>query len=590
MSFSLVWESAKKWTLLSTFLIVLQGLVPLVSLVVIKVIIDTITESVQSAAPMDSFQRIVILISLLGCTSLLNMFIQSMIHLTQEHQSLLVTDHVLDLLHSKSIEVDLEYYENPDYFDTLHRTQEEAIYRPTRMVHGLVRIIRSGISLAAMAGLVVALHWALIFVLLFAMLPGLFVRLKASQKIYAWQEKRTASQRKAQYYHWVMTSDDYAKEIRIFGLGPLFIRQYRKIRVKLRKEKMNLLQHRISQDFLTKIWSIFIVTALYALLANYTLQAQLTLGTFIMFYQVIQRSQHFFGDILNGLAALYDDALFTSYLFDFLKIGPRIKTQKNSLFFPVPIRSGFKFYNVSFRYPSAEKMALKQINLHIKPGQVVAFVGDNGSGKTTLVKLLCRLYDPVEGSITVDDIKLTHIEISELRRQFGVLFQDFARYHNTARENIWFGNSDGVERESKKIIDAANLTGAHHTIESLPDGYDTLLGKWFESGEELSIGEWQKIAFARCFLKDAPVVVLDEPTSALDAETEYKIFHQVQKMKAEKTIILISHRFSTVRMADIIYVLDSGKIIEQGSHRQLLKLNGKYCRLFKMQAEAYNAT
>jgi len=586
-SLALVWESAKPWTLTNVVLIVVQGLIPLLSLYMIKLIIDTISAGLKAGEPMHQFQKIVLLIVLFGGVGLLGTLLQSLSRIIQEHQTLLVTDHVLDLLHSKSIAVDLEYYENPDYFDTLHQAQDEAIYRPTKIVHGLITMTHSAISMTAIAGLFIMFHWTLIFALLFAMLPGLFVRLKASRAIFSWQKKRTASEREAHYYHWMMTGDTYAKEIRQFGLGPLFMQRYKGIREKLRNERLTLLRHQITRDFWSKVWIVCVMAGLYMLLARSTLQGQLTIGTLVMFYHAIQRSQVYFGGILNGLAELYDDALFTSYLFDFLGIESKMKQPEKCEKFPVPVRFGIQFHNVCFGYPSSRRKVLQDINLHIQPGQVVAFVGDNGSGKTTLIKLLCRLYDPVSGSITVDGIQFPFIHLEDLRKNMSVLFQDFAQYQNTARENIWFGNWNETDQDHEAVQQAAARTGAGRVIESLPDNYDTLLGKWFDSGEELSIGEWQKIAFARSFVKEAPVLILDEPTSALDSQTEYRIFSQLQKMKGNKTVILISHRFSTVRMADYIYVLDAGQIIEEGTHRELLKREGKYAFMFKKQAESY---
>jgi len=253
---------------------------------------------------------------------------------------------------------------------------------------------------------------------------------------------------------------------------------------------------------------------------------------------------------------------------------------------PRQLKEGICFEDVCFHYPSSKRDVLKHINLTIHPGEIIALVGENGSGKTTLIKLLCRLYDPDQGRITIDNNDIRNIRMDELRREIGVIFQDFATYHLTARENIWFGNLS-LEKDDPRIIEAANRAGAGDVIESLPDGYETMLGKWFENGEELSIGEWQKVALARAFLRDAQILVMDEPTSAMDAKAEAGVFAKFRKLVEGRTAILISHRFSTVRLADSIYVLDNGSICEGGSHEKLMKLNGKYAFMYEAQAGMY---
>jgi ATP-binding cassette subfamily B protein len=250
------------------------------------------------------------------------------------------------------------------------------------------------------------------------------------------------------------------------------------------------------------------------------------------------------------------------------------------------MQTGIAFDHVSFQYPTGTREVLEDISLTIRPGEVVALVGENGSGKTTLIKLLCRLYDPASGIITLDGIDLRQLETTALRREISVIFQDYAQYHLTARENIWFGNV-ALPPDQERIAAAARHAGADEVIAGLPQGYETILGKWFEDGEELSVGEWQKVALARAFLRDAQIIVLDEPTSALDARAEYEVFKKFRQLAAGRTVILISHRFSTVRMADRIFVLEGGRIIESGAHDELVRLGGTYARLFETQAQYY---
>lgn len=287
-----------------------------------------------------------------------------------------------------------------------------------------------------------------------------------------------------------------------------------------------------------------------------------------------------------GIAGLYEDNLFLSNLYEFLDLKPKVAEPLHPTPVTRPMQTGIVFDHVSFQYPTGSRKVIEDISLTIRPGEKVALVGENGAGKTTLIKLLCRLYDPTEGRITLDGVDLRQFEISALRREIGVIFQDYSRYHLTARENIWFGNIN-LPSDDERIVTAGRQAGADDVITSLPNGYETVIGKWFEGGEELSIGEWQKVALARAFLRDAQIIVLDEPTSSLDVKGEYEVFKKFRQLADGQAAILISHRFSTVRMADRIYVLNGGRIIENGTHDELVQLGGMYAHLFETQAQYY---
>jgi ATP-binding cassette subfamily B protein len=305
-----------------------------------------------------------------------------------------------------------------------------------------------------------------------------------------------------------------------------------------------------------------------------------------LYLTIFRQGQSTFQSILSGVGSIYENNLFMANLFDFLGIEPQMGIAGRIQKLPVPLRRGIEFRGVGFRYPDSEEWALRDIDLTIRPGEKIALVGPNGAGKTTLIKLLSRLYDPTEGTVLIDDIDIRELDPRELRQRVGVIFQDFVRYHVPARENVGFGQIDSLEN-TEQIIEAARKSGAHPIIEDLPEGYETMLGRWFHGGHELSIGQWQKIALARAFMRDAEILVLDEPTASLDAETEYEIFRRFQELTVGKMAILISHRFSTVRMADRIVVLQEGRIVEIGSHHDLLNQGGIYGHLFGLQAEGY---
>jgi len=305
-----------------------------------------------------------------------------------------------------------------------------------------------------------------------------------------------------------------------------------------------------------------------------------------MFLSIFRQSQNSIRSLLDNLNRLYESNLYLDNLLDYLKLQPMLAAPAGGAIAPAPIRRGIEFRHVYFRYPGSDNEVLRDINLHIQPGERIALVGLNGAGKTTLIKLLTRLYDPTEGQILLDGVDLREYDLESLHQRFGVIFQDYVRYQFTVRENIGFGQIDALD-DLDRIKDSAERGGASPIIEKMPQGYDTMLGRRWEKGQELSGGQWQKIALARAFMRKAEVLVLDEPTSALDAEAEYEVFRRFGELMEGRIAVLISHRFSTVRMADRIVVLSAGKIIELGSHAELVEMDGAYARLFNLQAEGY---
>jgi len=582
----LVWQSAPGWTIASLALLIVQGVLPLASLYLMKLVVDAVTTGLVAADKGAAFGKVALLIGLAGGVALITALFRSLAGLVSEAQAQVITDHLSDVLHAKSIEVDLEYYESAQYYDKLHRAQREAPYRPTRILNGLVQVAQNGISLLAMAGLLFSFHWGIAAVLFVASVPGLLVRLRYAGQTYRWQQERTSAERQAWYFHWMLTGDRHAKEIRLFDLGALFRRRFRDLRQQLRQERIKITTRRSIAESVAQVSATVAVFASYAFIAYRTVQGAITLGDLVMYYQAFQRGQGFLQQILSGLAGLYEDNLFLSNLYEFLDLKPKVVQPLHPRPIPQPMQTGIAFDHVTFQYPTSAKKVLEDINLTIRPGEVVALVGENGSGKTTLIKLLCRLYDPTSGIITLDGLDLRQFETTALRREISVIFQDYAQYHLTARENIWFGNV-ALPPDEDRIVAAARHAGADEVITGLPQGYETILGKWFEDGEELSAGEWQKVALARAFLRDAQIIVLDEPTSALDARAEYEVFKRFRQLAAGRTVILISHRFSTVRMADRLYVLEDGRVIESGSHDELVRRGGTYARLFETQAQYY---
>ncbi len=581
-----VWESTKGWTLLGGVFVVVQGVLPLLHIYLMKLLVDAVSAGVAAADKGAALRHVLLLGGIMGVALLFSSLVRSIAELVSEWQAYIVTDRMNDVLLAKSVEVDLEYYESARYYDTLHRAQREAPSRPMSIVRGLAQMGKSGISLLAIGALLLSFHWIIAVVLFTTVIFGTAMRLGYTGKMYRWQNEQTSAERQSGYLNWMLTGSSHAKEIRLFDLGSLFIRRFRDLRGKLRKGRLAITRRRTTADLAAQTFATAVIYSLYAYLIYNTMQGKTTLGDLAMYYQAVQRVQGSLQGILNSLERLYEDNLFLSNLYEFLDLKRTVIEPVDPRPVPQPMQSGIVLSHVSFQYPGGSRKVFEDVSLTIRPGETVALVGENGSGKTTLIKLLCRLYDPTGGTITIDGVDLRQFATKALRNEIAIIFQDYAHYDLTARENIWLGNI-ALSPDHERVIAAALRSGAADVISALPHGYDTILGKRFANGEELSIGEWQKVALARAFMRDAQIVVLDEPTSSMDAKGEYEVFQKFRQLVSGRTAILISHRFSTVRMADRIYVLKHGSIIEGGTHEELVDRRGVYADLFERQAQFY---
>lgn len=582
----LVWQASPTWSWLRVVLTTFQGILPLITLYLSKLIIDTVASGAQSANSAPAMQSALFLVAGIAAVTLVSHLCSAASEWVNTAHSQQVTDFMQAIIQEKSIEADLEYYENARYYDSLQRAQQEAGYRPPQILSRFELVGQSSVSLITMIGLLLTLHWGVLGVLLVVALPSVLVRVKFSGVLYRWQRQRTSLERRSMYLGWMLSNDQFAKEIRLFSLGDYFSRWYLRLRKLLYQERLGIIRKRAIANFAAQSLASLSVFLILGFVVQQTVSGTLKLGDLVLYYQALQRGQGDLKTLLTGLSGLYEDNLFLANLFEFLELKPQITNPPNPQAFPSPLQQGITFEDVGFQYGTTERQALKGINLTLKPGEVIALVGENGSGKTTLIKLLSRLYDPTEGRVLVDGIPLTRFAIADLRRNVSVIFQDFVKFHFSAFDNIWLGNVD-LPQDSPEIAIAANKSGADAVIQKLPQGYDTLLGKLFEQGEELSLGQWQKIALARAFLRDSAVIILDEPTSALDAQAEAEIFSHFRELIQGKTAILISHRLSSVKIADRIYVMDQGRIVEQGTHDQLVALQGTYARLYEIQARNY---
>ena len=485
----------------------------------------------------------------------------------------------------KALTLQLAQFEDSEFYDKLTRARREASQRPLSLVMRTFGLMQNLVSLISYALLLVQFSvWALI-ILLCAGLPAFIAEAKFSGdafRLFRWRSPETRMQ---MYLETVIAREDHAKEVKLFQLGPLLLDRYRQIFYKLYKEDRDLTIRRDTWGFFLGLIGTASLYGAYAWIALSTIVARITLGQMTMYLMLFRQGQAAVSASLSAVSGLYEDNLYLSTLYEYLET-PVVESIGRATSGAVP-GDGIRFEHVSFTYPGAEQPTLFDVNLHIRRGESLALVGENGSGKTTLIKLLTRLYIPDSGRIMLDGTDLQDWDESILRQRIGVIFQDFARYQLLLGENIGAGDVQHFEDE-QQWHQAAEQGMASSIIESMPARYHTQLGKWFKDGRELSGGQWQKIALSRAFMRSrADILVLDEPTAAMDAGAEAQIFEHFQTLTRDRIAILISHRFSTVRMADQIVVIRDGRVMEHGNHEQLMKLNGLYAHLFSLQAKGY---
>jgi ATP-binding cassette, subfamily B, bacterial len=583
----MVWSGAKGWTVFSLGLSVVQAVLPVAGLFLLKAIINAVVAAGKSTLTPGQFHRLALLIAGALLVQLLAALTRASAQVISEAQAAQVTEHMEDLLHRKSVEVDLEYYETPSFKNTFHRAQQEAPYRPTRIVFGLAQLAQSGLSLLALSSVVLfSIHWMFGLIFVLVALPGLWVRLRQARRMFDWQVERTPIERRTDYYNWMLTGSHHAKENRLYNIGHVLRSRAADLRRGLNQRRLRFTIQRASGEFLTQASAALVMFGAFGVLAYRAGSGTLSIGELVMFYQAFQRGLGFFQEFLSAVATVYENNLFVRNVYAFLDLDAALPEAPLPRPVPHPIRRGICFENVRFQYRGSGRPCLEDVSLEIGPGEVVALVGENGAGKSTLIKLLCRMYDPTGGRITIDGTDLRQFNKEELRRAISVVFQDFVQYQLPARDNIWLGNAS-LPANDEAIVRSARAAGADTFIRKLSAGYDTTLGNLFEGGEELSTGQWQKIALARAFLRTSEIIILDEPTSALDPKSELEVFEKFRQLAAGRSTLLISHRLSTVKMADRIYVLNHGRIAEHGTHEELVRRGTDYAELYNTQAASY---
>jgi ATP-binding cassette subfamily B protein len=581
----LIWAAAPHWTLAWMTLLIVQGLLPVASVYLTKLLIDSLMAAINANGAWEYTRPALVLLVLAAGVTLLIELLQSASDWIRTAQSEFIQDHIKGLIHKKSAELDLSYYESAEYHDCLHQAHSEAGSRPLALLENGGSLLQNCITLIAMAAVLVSYSPWLPLILLISTFPAFYVVLRFDRLYHRWWQRTTADRRWAVYYDAMLTRSEAAAEVRLFGLGDHFRSAYQTLRRRLRSERLTELRKQSMAKLLASSAALLVSGITMAWMAWRTLQGAATLGDLALFYQAFNRGQAIMRSLLGNIGQILTSSLYLGNLFSFLELKSRVPEPAHPIAVPSPLNSGIEFSQVTFHYPGAEQAVFQDFDLFIPAGKVVAIVGPNGAGKTTLFKLLCRFYDPQSGSIKLDGADLRRISIKELWRNITVLFQFPLPYHATAGENIALGDLQSSPGESE-IEAAARNAGAHEIISNLPQGYDTLLGKWFADGIELSGGEQQRIALARAYLRRAQIILLDEPTSFMDSWAEAEWFERLRSLANERTAIIITHRFTIAMRADIILVLDEGQVVEKGTHHELLARNGLYARSWSAQIQA----
>lgn len=579
----LVWETSRGLTLWLALLTVIAGVLPAAVAYIGQLIVDSVVAA--ASAQGEGADEVIRFVILEGLVVVAVAAAQRGISVCQSLLRALLGQRVNVMILEKAQTLQLRDFEDSEFYDKLVRARREASQRPLSLVTRTFGLLQNLISLVSFAFLLIQFSpWAVV-VLLLAGLPAFVAETKFAGdafRLFRWRSPETRMQI---YLETVLTREDGVKEVKLFQMGPRLLQRYRDIFKKLFKEDRKLTIRRDSWGFVLGVLGSIAFYVAYAWIALTAVKGQITLGQMTMYLMVFRQGQAAVSAMLTAIGGMYEDNLYLSNLYEYLE-QPALPNLGELSEGPNP-DDGIRFEGVSFQYPGAAQAALENINLHLKPGQSMALVGENGSGKTTLIKLLSRLYDPTEGRILLDGADLKQWNVEALRERIGVIFQDFGRYQFTVGENIGTGDVRRFDDESGWQR-AADMAKAGDFIQAMPKSYQTQLGRWFKGGRELSGGQWQKVALSRAFMREqADILVLDEPTAAIDARAEAEVFEHFRQLSHDKITILISHRFSTVRMADHIVVIEKGQLIEQGSHEELMQNQGHYAQLFTLQAKGY---
>jgi ATP-binding cassette, subfamily B, bacterial len=566
-------------------LLIVQGLLPVAIVYLTRAVVNALLAAIRAGGNFAALRPLLALALAIGLVLLCSQLLRSAIAWVRLAQSEQVRDYLAGLIHRKSLDVDLAFYDSSDFYDHLHRARLEATYRPIELMEGIGGLLQSCVSAVAILAVLASFGPVLPLALLLSAIPVFYAAVSMAHRRHIWMHATTTDDRRCWYYDQLVTDGDSAAELRLFDLGDHFAREFQNIRRRLRGGRLDLARKESLVELCAGSFTLLVLGATMSWLAFQALHGKVSPGDLALAYQAINQALGVFRTALENLAKLYDNSLFLGNLFEFLDLEPKIVSPSPGRRFPSTIAQGIRFEAVEFSYPNSNRRALRNFNLTLRPGEIVAIVGPNGTGKTTLVKLLCRLYDPDRGSITIDGIPLHELSLPELQRSISVFLQQPIRFNETVDSNIRYGNLDASDGASA-IQRAAALSGFAEVIPRLPRGYQTQLGRGYLDGAGLSVGEWHRLALARANYRRAPILILDEPTSAMDPWAEQLWVRRLRQNTGTQIVVLITHRFTTAVFADVIHVMSEGCIVESGSHAELLARGGSYAQGWASQTQS----
>ncbi|MCX5786319.1 MAG: ABC transporter ATP-binding protein [Elusimicrobia bacterium] len=584
-AFKLIRRAAGGLAVVWAALLLVQGLLPVATVYLTRTLVNGIAAMIGAGGGWGAMRPLLpagaaMVLVLIG----MEVF-QSIGRWVSVAQAERVQDRVQQLIHQQAMRLDLSFYDDPGYYDQLHRARIDALSRPALLLENAGALLQSLVTLAAMGGVLLTFGVWIPLLLAFSTLPALLVVLRHTLRFHRWRIQNTTAIRKTSYYDMLLTQREAAAEMRLFGLGSYFRTLFKNLSKRLRHERVELARSETVAQATAALIGLGSMAGALAWMGRQALKGAVRLGDLALFYQAFFQGQRMLRSLLGSAGEIYRNMMFLENLFEFLALEPRIGSPEIPL--PHPgLRKEIEFQNVTFRYCGMTQPALERFNLRIAAGQITALVGENGAGKTTLIKLLCRFYDPEKGRLLIDGTDIRSLSIPGLRQRITVLFQDPVRYHDTVFNNIAFGDIDS-RPDMDRIAAAARAAGADAPISRLPGAHEAVLGKWF-GGAELSGGEWQRLALARAFLRNAELIILDEPTSAMDSWAEADWLLRFRQLTAGRTALIITHRFTTALQADVIHVMDSGRIVESGSHEELLAAQGRYEKSWTRQMRGKN--
>ena len=579
----MVWDTSPALVSITTALRLVRALLPLAMLWVSKLILDSVVAWIKRGNG-DSAGLWKLVALELGLAVLSDLLARA----NSLADSLLgdrFTNRISVRLIEHATQLDLASFEDPVFYDKLERARRQTTGR-IGLLAAVLNVAQDTLSLISLsAGLIVFSPWLMVL-LVAAVIPAFLGETHFTTLAYSVLYRWTPQRRLLDYLRMLGASSQSAKEVKIFGLGDHLAQRYSEVSDRIYEDNKKVAVKRASVGFLLNLISTSGYYGAYAVVLIRTLAGAISIGMFTFLTGAFSRSRMYIEKILQSFTDISDQALYLKDLFEFFEMEPSIRSLPGALPAPRPIRAGFEFRNVAFAYPGSSTMVVENINFRLEAEEKIALIGENGAGKTTLVKLLARLYDPTAGQILLDGVDLREYDVEDVRKEIGVIFQDYMRYELLAKENIGFGKIEDLADQARIEL-AAQKSMAFQVIGKLPNGYDQMIGRRFDGGVDLSGGEWQKFALARAYMRDAQLLILDEPTATLDARAEYEVFRRFAELTRGRMAVLISHRFSTVRMADRILVLQDGRIREQGTHKHLVALGGQYAELFELQAAGY---